>query len=194
MHQDRVTEIEPRARGGESETAVPAVLLYDTLSSAFGAMKLFARMEREFGFQFHCDPWRFDVLALPKARTAATRATANAALIVVAAQCDTDLPASVKECLEKGIAEKVPASAAVVGIFDPKQRWTEVQRRTREFLQDLADRGIMDFFLHEREVHRNGPEAASAGSRASAPCAHSCLVQSLPSARLGKKDRVCIET
>ena len=163
MNQDPTFEVKASDAGEETKPAFDVVVIYDDPSAARRAMKFFTELVREFGdeFEFHCELWRFDWLDLPKIRAAAVLESCVADLLIVAAQCDADLPAPVKDWLNRCIAEKTPGSAGLVAMLESHRSWNDMQCRTRQFLQSAAIRGGLDFFLHEVDLPEIRPELTS---------------------------------
>jgi hypothetical protein len=108
---------------------------------------------RQFGdeFEFDCDLWRFDVLGLPEPQEAVAWAGHRANLIIVADRCEADLPPPVKDWLNWCVDRKTPGSAALVALLESQRRLSDVQCRTRQFLQHVAVRGGLEFFLQEAD-------------------------------------------
>ena len=156
-------EVEAPDGAGETKPAFNVVVIYDDRSANRRAMKFFNELVREFGdeFEFHCEIWRFDWLELPKVRAAAVLESSVADLLIVSAQCDADLPAPVKDWLNRCIEEKTPGSAGLVAMLESHRSWNEMQCRTRQFLQRAANRGGLDFFLHEVDLPEVRPELTS---------------------------------
>ena len=154
MSQDPTFEVEASDGVKETKPAFDVVVIYDDRSTARRAMKFFSELVREFGdeFEFHCDLWRFDWLDLPKVRAAAVLESSVADLLIVCAQCDADLPAPVKDWLNRCVAEKTPGSAGLVAMLESHRTGHYIQGRTRHFLQSAANRGGLDFFLHEVDL------------------------------------------
>ncbi len=158
----------------EVKTTFNVVIVYDDRNAANRAMSVFRGLVRQFSdeFEFHCHLWRFDLLDLPEAREAAIRTGAASDLLIVSAWCDIDLPASVKDWIERSVAGKAPGSAALAALLESRCRSSDVQHRTREFLKSAADRRLMDFFLHEVDLPQSNldltaevlAERANAGS------------------------------
>jgi hypothetical protein len=154
MNHDTTFEVEPSDRYVETKHTFDVVIIYDDRSAAKRAMKFFSELVRQFGdeFEFHCEIWRFDWLDLPKVHAAAVLESSVADLLIVAAQGDADLPAPVKDWLNRCIAEKTPGSAGLVAMLESHQSANDIQSRTRQFLQSAANRGGLDFFLHEVDL------------------------------------------
>ena len=147
----------PRAE--DTKPSFNVSIVYDERSAATRAMNVFTGLRRRFGdeFDFQCDLWRFDVLELPETLAAALVAGEAADLIIISAHCDSGLPAGVRDWFEQCIAMKAPGSAALVGLLEPPCRSVDVRCPTRRFLQNAADRSLMDFFLHEVDLPRTNP-------------------------------------
>jgi hypothetical protein len=161
MNDERILSVdEAYERDEEGKPAFNVVIVYDDRSAALRAMNVLNGLVHQFGddFEFHCDLWRFDMLGLPREREAAAHAGAAADLLIVSAACDTDLPGSARDWLDKSIDGKIPGSAALVALLESRRRLSNVQCRTRQFLQSAADRGLMDLFLHEVDLPQTGPE------------------------------------
>jgi hypothetical protein len=173
------------SRDDEAKPLFNVAIVYDGRSAGARAMDIFARLTRQFydEFEFHCDLWRFDMLTVPEEQEAAVRAGDGAALIIVASQCEADLPASVINWLDRCLVGKAPGSAALVALLESQQRFTDVRARTREFLRRSANQGRLEFFLHEVDVSHSMeglmPKAleqrASAVSPALQKTVHACL-------------------
>jgi len=163
MNQDPTVEVEASNDIEETKPAFDVVVIYDDTSAARRAMKFFSELVREFGdeFEFHRELWRFDWLESPKIRAAAVLESSVADLLIVSAQCDADLPAPVKDWLNRCIAEKTPGSAGLVAMLESQRSWNDMRCRTRQFLQSAANRGGLDFFLHEVDLPGVMPELTS---------------------------------
>jgi hypothetical protein len=154
MSQDPAFEVEASDSAEQTKPAFDVVVIYDDRSAARRAMKFFTELVREFGdeFEFHRELWRFDRLELPKVRAAAVLESSVADLLIVSARCDADLPAPVKDWLNRCIAEKTPGSAGLVAMLESHRSRNDMQCRTRQFLQSGANRGGLDFFLQEVDL------------------------------------------
>jgi hypothetical protein len=162
--------------GKRTKTAGPRfniVIVYDAKNAASRAMNFVSGLVRQFGddFGFRCGLWRFDVLGLPRMRTAAARAGDAADLLIVSALSDTDLPLPVKDWLNWCADGKTPGSAALVALLESHRGSDEAQCSTRQFLQSAADRSLMDLFLYEVNLPQTSPASASETVRERAnPC------------------------
>jgi len=186
-----ISEDEAGGRTEEARTTFNVVIVYDSSIAGNRAMNVFSGLVREFGgeFDFHCDLWRFDVFALPEVREAATRAGAAADLLIVAAQCEIDLPLSVKGWLDESVAEKAPRSAALVALLESGPRSSDVQSRTRQCLQSAADRSLMDFFLHEVDLTQSSLAAAAENLQSRANTVHPSSTKTFTGASHGAARR-----
>lgn len=148
------------AKAGRSNFNV--VVVYDDRNAASRAMNVVSGLVRQFGddFELRCDLWRFDILGLARARKAAARAGDAADLLIVSASGETDLPMPVRDWLNWCADGKTPGSAALVALLESNCRLGDAQCRTRRFLQSVADRNLMDFFLHEVDLPRTSPRLA----------------------------------
>ena len=138
----------------ETKPAFNVAVVYDSRRAATRAMNVIGGLLHQLGddFEFHCNLWRFDVLELPEAREGAARAGAAADLLIISARCDNGLPLSVKAWLDQCLAGKIPGSAALVGLLESRRQPIDLQCRARQFLQQAADRSLLDFFLHEVDL------------------------------------------
>ena len=163
MSQNPTFEVEASDGVKETKPAFDVVVIYDDRSAARRAMRFFSELVREFGdeFEFHCDLWRFDWLDLPQVRAAAVLESSVADLLIVCAQCDADLPGPVKDWLNRCIAEKTPGSGGLVAMLESHRSAYDIQTRTRHFLQSAANRGGLDFFLHEVDLPETRRELTS---------------------------------
>jgi hypothetical protein len=165
MSQNSTFEVEVEAPDGAEETkpASDVIVIYDDRSAALLAMKFFSELVREFGdeFEFHCEFRRFDWLDLPKVSAAAVLDGSVADLLIVSARCGADLPAPVKDWLNRCIAEKTPGSAGLVAMLESLRSWNDMQCRTPQFLRRGANGGGLAFFLHEVDLPEVRPELTS---------------------------------
>jgi hypothetical protein len=149
------------------------VIVYDGTNAVSRAKNFVSGLVRQFGddFGFRCNLWRFDVLGLPRVRTAAARAGDAADLLIVSASSDTDLPLPVKDWLNWCADGKTHGSAALVALLESHGRLDDVQCPTCQFLQSTADRSLMDLFLYEVDLPQTSPALAPETVRERAdPC------------------------
>jgi len=192
IHQ-RVFEPEARERVEESKSTFRIAVAYDSRDAAIRAMYVIGEIIRQFAgeFEFGCDLWRFDVLDLPKTREVAVRAGATADLLIIAARCDTGLSASVKEWLDRCIAKKAPGSAGLVALLESRRPTDDSGCVTRQFLQNAADRSLLDFFLHEVRVPESGlaltPETLQERAKPVTSALEGILCQPAPTPRSARR-------
>ena len=150
------------SHGNDAKPKFNIAVAYDSYGAARRALRIFSSLLDAFGdeFDFQCQLWRFDVLALLDVRQAAVRSSTSADMLVVSAEADGEMPAFLKQWLEDSIEGKAPGTAALVGLLEARgQTASEMYSPTRRFLQDAAHRAGLDFFLHE--VHFNDTEIES---------------------------------
>jgi hypothetical protein len=177
MSHDATFDVEASDGAEETKSTFDVVVVCDDRSAARRAMKFFNELVREFGdeFEFHCELWRFDWLDVPKIRAAAVLESSVADLLIISAQCDADLPAPVKDWLNRCIAEKTPGSSGLVAMLESHRSRNDMQCRTRQFLQSAANRGGLDFFLHEVDLPEIRPASTSNDARDGAIIVSSAL-------------------
>ena len=131
--------------------AFNVVIAYDKAESASRAMRLVDGLVAEFGndFMVHRDLWRFDILALPGVREETSTSAAQANLVVVAADGDTDLPVPVKTWLERWSAESIPGTAALAAVLRTSPSPAQGQSPAHRFLQATARQAGQEFFAHD---------------------------------------------
>ena len=89
--------------------------------------------------------WKFDVLAMPNLRQMAAQDAAQADIIIISCHGATALPAEVKAWIELWINED-SHPVALVALFDENLTDTPETQTMRSYLEQVAQRGMMEFF------------------------------------------------
>ncbi len=127
------------------------VVAYDAPRTARRALDLVAGVTRDMGEEvsIHRNLWRFDVLSFPSERQTAVNDAARADLVVVAANGDEELPASVKVWLEAWTARRGAGESALVALLESYRPAREHSSPARSVLEAAARKAGQEFFVHE---------------------------------------------
>ncbi len=121
-----------------------------------------SRLETEF--EFNHQVWKIDVLATSSLRELAARDVAEADILVISVRGDRDLAPEVKSWLDVWVGQR-GTPMALVALFDPEYKDSEMAHEIRHYLEEIARTGQMDFFSEpERETAR-GPLNPGAQTR-----------------------------
>ena len=122
------------------ETGKQAVRLYDTLVDRLGK-------ECHFSNQM----WKFEVLGIPKLREMAANDVMTAEIVIIACR-GTELSDDVKAWIELWVGEVRNRPLALVALFDCPPNDAVLTRDTRNYLESVALRGQMEFFVQPDEA------------------------------------------
>lgn len=121
--------------------SVKVVIAYDNLDVARRAEAVYERLSHRLQetFAFQQRLWRFDVLEEDSLRAQAVRDAADADIVIVAMQDDSEVPEAVRNWLES-LLGRTPGAAALVALLQTHRA------PVQPYLEDVARRGGMDFF------------------------------------------------
>ena len=147
------------------DAAIRILIAYDTIQTGKRAEMIYERLLERLGnnFEFEQQLWRFDLLEDHILRELAAQDAAQADIVIIATDNDSDLPISVQLWLESALEQHVGAAALVALTRHHKPP-------VQPYLEDVARRGGMDFFAQAADVTN--------GSSLSIP-----LLSSLPQGR-----------
>src|SRR5262245_39334941 len=115
----------------ETKPLFTVLAAYQRLCEAARALDVFQTLRRDLGdiFDVHCDRRCFNTLNTPEAReTAILRGTA-ADVVIVATLCSTDLPATVKDWLNRMVEGRTMGSGVLVGLLVSYSGIRDARRR-----------------------------------------------------------------
>lgn len=154
-----------RAPPDTRDAAIRILIAYDTIQTGKRAEAIYERLLERLGnnFEFEQQLWRFDLLGDPLLRELAAQDAAQADIVIIATDNDSDLPIAVQQWLESALKQHVGAAALVA-------LTRHHQPPVQPYLEDIARRGGMDFFAQAAD--------ATNGSSLSLP-----LLSSIPQGR-----------
>jgi hypothetical protein len=134
----------------ESQPSIKVIIVYDHLDTAKRAEAIYERLAGSLhgsGFEFEQRLWRFDVLEDEGFCAEAALDAADADIVIVATNDDTELPKGVQNWLETSLKHHAGAAALVALLRN-------ASTPLAPYLKDVARRGGMDFFAQtEDEPH-----------------------------------------
>jgi hypothetical protein len=141
----RARRIEPK-----STPSFEVVLAYQDFNSGIRAKEFFDRLVREHGklFRFLCHLWKFDFLLAPGLTGQAVANAADADMIVIAANNQTELPLNVKDWIHLWLPLTRP-SGALVALLDGDKPSVGSRIAVCSYLREVAERAHMEFFSHK---------------------------------------------
>lgn len=155
---------DPRAgpAPGKPRPALNVAIAYDTRRAATRVMQILGPLVRKLGdeSEFDCSLWRFDVLGLPDLRSAALAAGRRADLFILSARCEAGVPWQVRDWLEASLRARMPHSAGLIGLLEGNLQTGVLTTETGRWLQTVADRHSIDFFLQEFHLPASCPPLA----------------------------------
>jgi hypothetical protein len=101
-------------------------------------------------FQFNHKLWKLSVLATPMVRELAAKDAAEADILIFSVHGDGELAPEVISWLDVWIGQR-GTPIALVALFDPENKHSEAATATRQYLQEMARFGQMDFFTEPEE-------------------------------------------
>src|SRR5688500_15836019 len=129
------------------DAAIRILIAYDTIQTGKRAEAIYERLLERLGdsFEFEQQLWRFDLLEDPVLRGLAAQDAAQADIVIVATDNDSDLPIAVQQWLESALKQHVGAAALVALTRHHKPP-------VQPYLEDVARRGGMDFFAQAADA------------------------------------------
>lgn len=131
----------------DQEQAFRVFIAYENMGAGQRAMQVFSNLAQDHqgDFTFWPRPWRFDLLADPYWREAATADARTADLLIIAAGAGPDLPAAVRNWLEQCLAER-RNGGGVVALFGAEGKMDTIDSPRLRFLRQAAEKADLDFF------------------------------------------------
>jgi len=128
--------------------AFKIVIAYETFASGMRAKgvseRLAAQLETEF--DINSDVWKFDMLRHSRLREQAATDAAEADMIIISVGRAPELPTHVSDWVESWLPRKKGGQAALVALLDQHQEADGDLPPLATYLQEMAEKGSMDFF------------------------------------------------
>jgi hypothetical protein len=124
-------------------------IIYEDFEAGKHARKTYDYLVQVLGHDMHLTSsmWKFDVLAIPKLREIAAKDAAMGDIVIIASHGGDTLPKHVQLWADQWLACR-GHSSALVALFDcSKERAMPI----RTFLETLAQRGQLEFFVQPEE-------------------------------------------
>ncbi|HEX4351098.1 MAG TPA: hypothetical protein VH251_11955 [Verrucomicrobiae bacterium] len=143
-----------RAGAAASAPVFKIVIVYGSLKDGIRAQETAERLGKELAQETEVNValWKFDVLHYPSMQEQAAFDAAAADMLIISADANAMLPAQVREWLEHVLPsvkhpETQGALVALLGEDGQKRiTWTP-QHEVRDFLEQVARKNGMDFFI-----------------------------------------------
>jgi hypothetical protein len=138
----------PRPRGAGLRASLDVLIAYDHINSGKHAKELCDRLGEQLaaGCEIHVKLWKFAVLHFPGAMQAAAREAARAALVIIAANGEEDLPLPVKSWIRLWADHKEGDGGALVAQFHGIARVVKELAPAHAYLSQIARNAGLDFF------------------------------------------------
>ena len=147
----------PLERNAEkkSEAAFNIVIAYEDFETGKQAMRLYETLVQSLGTecQFRNQMWKFDVLGIPKLREMAAKDVAEAEVVIIACR-GNELADDIKAWIELWVAETRIQPLALVALIDCPAADAVMVRDVRNYLESVALRGQMEFFVQPDDTSR----------------------------------------
>ena len=131
----------------EVNPTLNVVMAYEDFDTGKHAKKTYDFLVENLGHECHFNHqmWKFDVLGISKLREMAAKDAAMADIIIISCR-GTELPAEVKAWIELWLQDH-SHPIALVALFDRRSDDLDQARASLEYLQAVAKRGQMEFFV-----------------------------------------------
>jgi hypothetical protein len=155
----------------ELPAACDVIVVYEDEASREQARGVCERLARSFWeeVEFEIDWWRFRYLADPEIGQAAARAAADADVVVVAAQAGHELPAPVRNWMEKWVTRRTGRESVLVALIGTKGGWAADRLPVCAYLRTVAQRAHMDFLAPTGQDFDLGLPLTASASLTDAP-------------------------
>lgn len=131
----------------ESTAVCEVVVLYEDDFSRERARGVCERLIRSFWEQveFEVSWWRFRYLTDADISQAAARAATQADIVIIAAQAGHELPAPIRNWMEKWITHRTAHESVLVALLGTASGWAADRLPVCAYLRTVAQRAGMDF-------------------------------------------------
>ena len=135
-----------RARGSPSFNTV---LVYEDITSGERVWNFYEELTRRFDgdFEFSHLMWSFSMLGDPQTVQLAARSAADANLVILSCSGIIELPARVKDWIERWARFANSQNSALVTLMDHKAR-AAAAAATHSYLRPIVESRKIDFFPH----------------------------------------------
>ena len=131
----------------EITRTINVVILFEDIAAGKRAKKIYDCLVLHLkDFEFDYEVWKFDILENAKLQELAASDAAAADIIIIAMHGDTEFPAHIKAWFDLWVGQNGNPMALVV-LYDVYPTETSAPARTRGYLESVAQRGNMDFFV-----------------------------------------------
>ena len=139
----------------EKDSSAPfdIVIAYENFETGKQAGRLYDTLIERLGKECHFrnQMWKFEVLGIPKLREMAANDVMTAEIVIIACR-GTELSDDVKAWIELWVGEVGNRPLALVALFDCPPKDAVLTRDTRNYLESVALRGQMEFFVQPDEA------------------------------------------
>ena len=125
------------------------VLIYEDLNSGKRSWNFYEELTRRFeeDFEFSHLMWSFSMLAEPQTLHLAARSAADASLVILSSTGATELPARVKDWVERWVRFANSQNSALLTLVDHKAK-SGTAAATHSYLRRIVEARRIDFFPH----------------------------------------------